>query len=794
MTATTGTPSLFVVAPEEPVPEAPMPSLVDEDDTTMDPVKDFNDNHDDDESPTTSSLAKEGMGQEALWVEEKSLLSAARQNGSPSKMKMLFRKKKNISQQPKQRHVLLLEDNNEDAQALGSAAERQAAQNILKARHLLEQALHPASFVNHNPSPEQLAQSAFELACEARRGMNGSPKKNSAELDQVLRDAVTKGVAAVRASQPDRARQLLEFVLPALPGDGDALLQQQLPNVATFDTGMSTLTTKPSYFLQSPRVNSHHNNEDVLSMSSLNEILDGPLSPTAPRVPLEICAKAAKVTENRPEHDENDDQNSVESSSTSSSNSRRRGRRNRKSKTPTQAAAVAAASATVAVAATEERKPRSGIFFGRRFKGSQKEDENQQPQQLQRLAPTIGEDKYAQVEKKPVPGQVKQVGMSVQDQRIVDMDARISQILLKAANEDDTCSLTSRDGVPVYTHDLPKHVQERERKIEQALSLDADDDSAAASYHPGAVRTFQLPQFVPAPQRNPTAILGHASLDGLQAAGMIDEDDGVIPVPPSPASSTAPPLDDDKYTVIAQGDDVTEDKYSMLPDCAFCDTLWQNMKALPSASPKTLTLEEHNNEAPETLMDKYATEQDEAPAVPEIEQDEVVPKAAVVEAPETAPTTNTVSTDDAAVIALSDDTASNKSTGSSKRRGMAGRLFGKLKSSSKPSTADVAVTSKSSRGGIFGSKKHSKILQEKSETSLNQPPRTNDEEATSSLFKITVTSNEEPDNSNDNKHSLLHEADAATEGSEEPEVQSDSLVEHIRAQQQRAKNRLPMDP
>jgi len=873
--------------PEEP----PMPSLADT--TTEDGDDAGVDDYDADEvEPTFSSDQQEDMGQEALWVEEDNSTTTAATTPSKQRSKFFGGGKKSSSTPRKQqppsslsnkhkRHVLLLgADDEEDVEntntntnntatrsspasttttastATASSPERQAARKILTARQMLEQASslqqHQQSKASSSStSPELLARAAFGQACEARLLMSNNANTSSGivtpEMDQVLQDAVTKGVAAVRNKETERAKQLLEWILPA--SVDEAVLEQVarawssssgsdeatssssnvIPNNLTLDTSTSSLgfDTKgsSSFDCTSPRRN--NDADDVLSMSSLNEILDGPISPIH-QVPQEIDTikkKGKKQSKHKKQQSaatpveqpsvihEGEEEEEEEVQSLHSVASRK------KSKKSTTKATAAVAAGTVAVVAVASVEKKGGLF--RRFKSSKKNG-SIRGGDIQRFTPTVlmedgvggsgGDDE----ETPPQLGDIK-----TDDSRIAQVDARISQLLEKAAADDNTCSITSMDGVPVYTHDKSKHAEQMERKILKALSQDDDDKKATAAF---PHNMFVAPTFMTAPMRDPASIMGHASLDSMQAAGMIDEEDGIPPPPlvvekalpaeeeeefnledlqhPSSPSSTVllESASTDKYTVIAEGDDVVEDKYSILPDpCSFCDSLWSNMsspvaiaaaaeaeeeeeamlseKALKEAAEAAAAVVDKDGDDADNGPDKYATEQDDA-------ADDKFAEAT-----------------DSAVI---EDVPDNKTT-ATKRRGVGG-LFGKFKRSSKnvvdnelvaaASEVTKATPTRSLRG--FGKSKKS-ILKEKSKTSLNMGEQP---EEVSSMFKISVTSYEDSQKQqlqSEPEQQPTQDADAATEGSSGSEhedvaqQQQVSLVEHIKSSSS-SSQRGRMDP
>jgi hypothetical protein len=287
----------------------------------------------DDDYPSLLKTASyvEEEGQEALWI-DRSIGPA----GEPAKRSLFKSKSTNSTPTtPKQLNILLLEsqanppppppppplrktDSDADKQ-------REAAQKAETARKLLDQAL--SVNVGSDGQRELLAQSAFREATDARKLLE---KKTSRELDTVLENAKTKGeaaaalarqmqvqeertVAATITAEEDeeaslrrgpplklleeqvldskgsaddhasRARQYLEFILPdvGLRGIPRATQGSQKAKVEKMDD-MSTLGFDNTYMDASPTA---ADPMDILSIGSLNEILDGPMD-KSPEKPL----------------------------------------------------------------------------------------------------------------------------------------------------------------------------------------------------------------------------------------------------------------------------------------------------------------------------------------------------------------------------------------------------------------------------------------------------------------------------------------------------------------------------
>jgi hypothetical protein len=287
----------------------------------------------------TASYVEE-EGQEACWI-DRSVSGGL----EPTKPRSLFTSKKSTPTTPKKingMNILLLNTPppppppppprpNDD---YDSDKQREAAHKAEMARKLLDQALS----VNHihvsNASGEQedsrelLAQSAFREATDARKLLD-TP---SQELDTVLLNAKTKGEAAAAlarqmllqeertvaatitaeedeeaslskgpplklleeqvldgskgsgADHASRARQYLEFILPdvGLRGIPRATIQSQQAAVEKMDD-MSTLGFDNTYVDSSP-TNAGGDPLDILSIGSLNEILDGPMDKSPEKV------------------------------------------------------------------------------------------------------------------------------------------------------------------------------------------------------------------------------------------------------------------------------------------------------------------------------------------------------------------------------------------------------------------------------------------------------------------------------------------------------------------------------
>ena len=276
----------------------------------------------------------EEEGQEALWIDVASAGESAKRS--------LFKRTTTTPTTPQQMHVLLLDQKPGAAPPppppppqVDTAKQRQAALKADTARKLLEQALCASANVG---SRELLAQSAFRQATDARlmleqhgAATTASTTRTMSELQALLQDACQKGQAAaavarqlqlkknaaaatptldegdeasMREAPPlvlldevdgrgsadehaSRARQYLEFILPVVlqqpVGSMRAAAVEQMDDMSTlgFD----------NTFEEAASPTGGRDNFDILSMSSLNEILDGPMEVSPERKSKAVSTK-----------------------------------------------------------------------------------------------------------------------------------------------------------------------------------------------------------------------------------------------------------------------------------------------------------------------------------------------------------------------------------------------------------------------------------------------------------------------------------------------------------------------
>lgn len=287
----------------------------------------------------TYSAAHMAEGQEAMWLEEEAsctstAIAAALSKPTPASLrvkppkKTLFNflpkkttqlqtdasavKGASRSQQPKkqrfrkiQKSVVLLPQSDGNINPLvGANAAQEAAVNMNKARSLLNQALTVERGTTQLEDSEKMAKFAFVHAAVARRIM--ATVDEEATLDGYLENMSQKGEQAMSNHQrivfsmsfPDtpkskqpwtfsnvvdgyaaQAKQYLESILPKNvdPSFTDAMSEDVWSQGEISSLGFSATyqfnTPKLVHYVSPPPKTSHFS--DVLSMSSLNEILDG---------------------------------------------------------------------------------------------------------------------------------------------------------------------------------------------------------------------------------------------------------------------------------------------------------------------------------------------------------------------------------------------------------------------------------------------------------------------------------------------------------------------------------------
>ena len=262
------------------------------------------------EEPTAAALVQSEEpveeGQEALWVDDvKDIPGFAGESPRPGSSIAAGGKRsprrwsskapsprRNKSENDLQNHVFLppkdpptkpspLETVEIDKQSAETKKLLQAAQKTETARKLLNQALSPHANVG---SRDLLAQAAYTHATEARRLMEDTP---TPEMEALLKDAQLKGQAEVSKTRQlqlhgttdsksedehaSRARNLLEFILPDVDTTNLPKTTTSGPTTKSPDD-ISTLGFDNTYVGKGGS-----KDFDILSMSSLNEILDGPM-------------------------------------------------------------------------------------------------------------------------------------------------------------------------------------------------------------------------------------------------------------------------------------------------------------------------------------------------------------------------------------------------------------------------------------------------------------------------------------------------------------------------------------
>lgn len=252
----------------------------------------------------TDEEPPEEQGQEILWIENAADASTPKQKSGKTRKKLPKSQKiAQIIADGSNSHIILLPEpnvevaprekleicvNTKDNVVDSESRLRIAAEKVATAKQLLEQAFNEKSM----DMSKELAEKAFSLALEAR-GLVEIPSNTSDELTTVLNDASTKGKAEVAKVQElkhqsktcslrseeehhaSRARSMLDFILPEnnvttpkVSVERYRLLSHSvLETVNSSDAIVKDVTRRKDF--------------DVLSMSSLNEILDGPEEETA---------------------------------------------------------------------------------------------------------------------------------------------------------------------------------------------------------------------------------------------------------------------------------------------------------------------------------------------------------------------------------------------------------------------------------------------------------------------------------------------------------------------------------
>jgi hypothetical protein len=266
----------------------------------------------------------EEQGQEILWVENEaessSTPNASADAGEATKLPTTQKIAQIVADGPKG-HIIVLPEPMIDTvprEALELSVKVKdnvvssestllvTAEKVAAAKQMLEQALNEKSVQRSS----ELSSKAFSLALEARSSAELQMNR-SEEQTTILDDAITKGKAEVLKVQElnqqfnnntwqskaehhaSRARSLMDFILPenkvATPRvslDGYKLLS---------NTKLETVDSSDAIFKHVARPKDF----DVLSMSSLNEILDGPEEEVMTNTPAKMTTETPK--EKRPQ-------------------------------------------------------------------------------------------------------------------------------------------------------------------------------------------------------------------------------------------------------------------------------------------------------------------------------------------------------------------------------------------------------------------------------------------------------------------------------------------------------------
>jgi hypothetical protein len=304
-----------------------------------------------------------------------------------------------------------------------------------------------------------------------------------------------------------------------------------------------------------------------MSMSSLNEILDGPLSP--PKIPEEIVSRSKNLATTEP------------------------------------ASIPLSTEPTDNAATTLPIKPKgNGGFLG--FGGGRRSKKVGRhlngKKNLQRFQATVQEfhDKQDDDKELEPPDELE---------KFANLDRQLSARLRDAMDQDETGSLTSMEGVPVYEK-IQKKKDKKKLKSKKLESMNNEEE--ADEKYPRRPVNWEIlkPNFVTAPKGEPALLMTAKSWDSLmleeeeenQARANVAPDDidatDSGSLPPA-AVMTTKTIDEDKYTVAAEVDSPA-DKYTVLTDpCSLCDSLWGSSKE-EEASPTAVVHED-------LTVDKYAT-------------------------------------------------------------------------------------------------------------------------------------------------------------------------------------------
>jgi len=225
-------------------------------------------------------------GQEAMWIEDEvSTVASVYVKPAPSKRFSFLQSKKeekiHVRKKKITKTVVLLSPKDDVAEEtkVDASVHEEATVNIIKARALLNEALKAAD------ESEEIAKNAFEHAATARRLM--SKPEDEPDLEDILTVLKEKGEEAVARSKTSKgtiseyARKAFHYLDSILPSTTEKKAVDKSASMAedtistlglqtdTFEYQMGAPSQVPSH------LNSYHN-MDLMSITSLNEILDGP--------------------------------------------------------------------------------------------------------------------------------------------------------------------------------------------------------------------------------------------------------------------------------------------------------------------------------------------------------------------------------------------------------------------------------------------------------------------------------------------------------------------------------------
>jgi hypothetical protein len=536
---------------------------------------------------------------------------------------------------------------------------------------------------------------------------------------------------------------------------------------------ISSLGFDKSFELQS----NNNSPGGVLSMSSLNEILDGPLTPTAAKAATTVPAV-------------------VDYNNTKKQASAKKGRLLRGMFSKKKATDVTASS-------------KGGRVKRSSTRASKKRD-------VQSFVATVVVDEGTTEEP---PHQLDNMDMAV-----LEMDARLQAAIQTAMDNDDTQSLTSLTGVPVHlgakdkqaaaaaVGEKPVNFETAKPKFVAAPQGDAEMLLANAKSWDSSNDDGML---------NDDAAMPSPPSSDLESpvttTSTYEDDLDIEPLPSTSPTSTAD-SSMDRYTVAAETTQIDtstdesydDDKYSVLPDpCSFCDSLW-------ISSENHQTVATSLSDSPDSSKGVTTVESSTPRLVKDLDVDVDTPPPTdkYAELPEViAASSSGLSSCDAAPadVSVEEKQVTQKSPARSPNPGLVAGLFGKLKRTpSKESKAKKTTkqskkpSSKSSinstPSAIKATPKKSILKDKKVLATANIEKRY--EQAPEKTLPPAVT---DPITVISNEATLQYnkaptEDAASTEGSstsveEEAAAATNPLAEHIKKRQQQRENHpRGMDP